>query len=84
MRVFGYEAYVHVFKELYKLDPKSKKCIFMGYGTSDEMGYRLWDPKSHKIIRSHDVFFNEKKMHKMPIRDVEMQESISRCQYTCT
>ena len=36
------------------------------------MGYRLWDPKSHKIIRSHDVVFNEKKMHKTPIKDVEM------------
>ena len=45
----------------------------MGYGTSSEMGYRLWDPKSHKIIRSHDVIVNEKKMHKTPIKDVEMR-----------
>lgn len=64
LRVFGYETYVHVPKELRKkLDLKSKKCIFMGYGTSGEMGYCLWDLESHKIIKSHDVIFNEKKMH---------------------
>ena len=56
-----------------KLDHKSKKCIFMGYGTSGEMGSCLWDPKSHKIIRSHDVIFNEKKMHKTRIKDVVMR-----------
>ena len=34
------EAYVHVPKEIRKkLDPESKICIFMGYGTSSEMGY---------------------------------------------
>ena len=34
LRVFGCEAYVHVPKEkCSKLDPKSKKCIFLGYGT---------------------------------------------------
>lgn len=45
LRVFGCEAYVHMPKEKHsKLDPKSKKCIFLGYGSSGEMGYRLWDP----------------------------------------
>ena len=47
-----------------KLEPKSRKCIFMGYGESGEMGYRLWDPEARKIVRSSDVIFNEKKMHK--------------------
>ena len=44
----------------------------MGYGESGEMGYRLWDPETKKIIRSHDVVFNEKKIHKTPIKHVEM------------
>ncbi|GKG15388.1 hypothetical protein Tco_0357711, partial [Tanacetum coccineum] len=30
----------------------------IGYG-SDEMGYRFWDSKSHKVVRSRDVTFNE-------------------------
>ena len=33
LRVFGYEAYCHIPKEFCdKLAPKSKKCIFLGYG----------------------------------------------------
>ena len=44
LHVFGYEAYVHVPREkCSKLEPKSRKCIFMGYGESGKMGYRLWD-----------------------------------------
>ena len=36
------------------------------------MGYHLRDREGKKIIRSHDVIFNEKKMHKTPIKHVEM------------
>ena len=65
-------------KELRKnLDPKSKKCLFLGYGESGEMGYHLWDPEGKKIICNHDVVFNEKKMHKTPTRDFEI------CRVTC-
>ena len=40
LRVFGYEAYSHIPKEFWnKLEPKSRKCIFLGYGESREMGY---------------------------------------------
>ena len=76
LRVFGCKAYAHVPKELrHKLDPKSHKCIFVGYGAGygadGEMGYRLWHPKSCNIIRSSDVIFNESKMHKHPLREIE-------------
>ena len=75
LRVFGCEAYAHVPKELrQKLDPKSQKCIFIGYGTEGEMGYRLWNPESHKVIRSSHVIFNESKMHKKPIKEIEFRK----------
>ena len=74
LRVFGCEAYVHVPREkCSKLKPKSRKCIFMGYGESGKMGYRLWDPEARKIVRSSDVIFNEKKMHKQ-FREVETRK----------
>ncbi|KAE8720675.1 V-type proton ATPase subunit G3 [Hibiscus syriacus] len=41
-----------------KLDAKSNKCAFVGYG-GDEFGYRFWDYENQKIIRSRDVIFNE-------------------------
>ena len=60
IQVFGCEAYVHVPKEKRKkLDPKSQKGIFLGYG-EDQFGFRIWDPVGKKIIRSRDVVFNEK------------------------
>ena len=63
LRVFGCEAYCHIPKEnRNKLQPKSKKCVFLGYGESGKMGFRLWDPEAQRIVRSHSVFFDENKM----------------------
>ena len=36
------------------------------------MGFRLWDLEARKIVRNNDVFFNEEKMHKKPIKTVEI------------
>ena len=62
-----------------KLAPKSKKCIFLGYGDSSEMGYWLWEPKGKRIMHINDVYFNEEKFHKkltlvIQIRRVIFQE----------
>lgn len=35
-----------------------------GYGLSSEMGFCLWDLEAIKVVCSHDVVFNEEKMHK--------------------
>ncbi|RDY09301.1 hypothetical protein CR513_06327, partial [Mucuna pruriens] len=44
LRVFGCKAFVHVPKdERFKLDMKTRQCIFIGYG--------------HDMITSHDVQF---------------------------
>ena len=40
------------------------------------MGYKLWDPKAMKIVRSNDVFFNEDKMHKKHVTIVEIYRVI--------
>ena len=42
LRVFGCMAYIHILKdERSKLDEKSKKCVFVGYGLY-EFGYQLF------------------------------------------
>lgn len=46
-----------------KLDVKSLKCTFIGYG-GDEFGYRCWDDQNKKIIRSRDVVFNGNVLYK--------------------
>ena len=64
LRVFGCISYVHIDSaERSKLDAKSNKCVFVGYG-GDEFGYRFWDYENRKIIRSRDVIFNEIVMYK--------------------
>ncbi|BBH04062.1 Toll-Interleukin-Resistance domain family protein [Prunus dulcis] len=64
LKVFGCVAYVHISDQgRNKLDPKSKKCTFIGYG-EDEFGYRIWDNENKKVIRSRDVIFNERMMYK--------------------
>ena len=71
LRTFGCEAYAHVPKELCaKLDPKSCKCIFIGYGMDGQFGYCLRDPESQTMIHSSDVVFNDTKMHKHPEKEV--------------
>lgn len=60
LNTFGSEAFVHINKEnRTKLEGKSKKCTFIGYGVND-FGYHFYDYEKHKIVRSRDVIFNEK------------------------
>ena len=59
LKVFGCKAFIHVPKEQrLKLDSKSTPCIFVGYGDA-KFGYKLWDSKEKKMIRSRDVVFHE-------------------------
>jgi hypothetical protein len=52
LKVFGCVSYVLIDSDARsKLDPKSIKCSFIGYGT-DEFAYRFWDYQNRKIVRS--------------------------------
>nr|GEX06432.1 retrovirus-related Pol polyprotein from transposon TNT 1-94 [Tanacetum cinerariifolium] len=63
LRVFGCDSYVKVRDVARdKLDAKSVKCIFICYGLN-EMGYHFWDSKSHKVVRSRDVTFNDDSLY---------------------
>ncbi|KAI5393803.1 hypothetical protein KIW84_060784 [Lathyrus oleraceus] len=64
LHVVGCSVYVvYNFQERTKLDPKSMKCIFLGY-VDGVKGYRLWDPTSHKVIVSGDVIFAENELQR--------------------
>ncbi len=59
LRVFGCVAYVHIPKvERRKLDPKSIRCIFIGY-CETRKAYRFWDPATKTVKVSRDVTFDE-------------------------
>ena len=55
LKTLGCEAFAHIDAENgTDVEAKSKKCVFFGNGI-DEFGYRLWNFKNHKIVRSRDV-----------------------------
>lgn len=57
--MFGCLMYLmYNFQERTKLDPKSKKCIFLGYANN----VKLWDPIVLKVIIRRDVAFVENKL----------------------
>eukprot|EP00253_Pinus_taeda_P001426 PITA_01426 len=57
--VFGSEAWAHIPNEKHKtLEPKSEKCIFVGY-SEDVKGYRLILLKIKNVIIRRDVKFAE-------------------------
>jgi hypothetical protein len=57
--VFGSIAWAHIPDEKRKaLQPKSEKCIFVGY-SEDVKGYRVLQPHCNEIIIRRDVKFDE-------------------------
>ncbi|KAL0295740.1 UNVERIFIED_CONTAM: Retrovirus-related Pol polyprotein from transposon TNT 1-94 [Sesamum angustifolium] len=61
LRIFGCSAFVlQNLQNGDKLDPRAKKCIFIGYHDGVK-GYRLWlrSQPGYKFIVSRDVTFNE-------------------------
>ena len=60
LRDFGCIAYAHVHTEKRrKIDDKGVKCILIGY-CEETKGYRLYNPRTEKLMISRDVFFDEK------------------------
>ncbi|KAE8716517.1 hypothetical protein F3Y22_tig00110114pilonHSYRG00185 [Hibiscus syriacus] len=69
LHVFGSILYVmYNSQEISKLDPKSKKCKFLGY-VDGVKGYRLWDLTVRKVVISRDVIFIEDKLQRKEDND---------------
>ena len=64
LKVFGCSVFVHKPKVTSKLDPKSDKCVFIGYATGKK-GYKCYNPKTKKIVVSIDVHFLENQKKKI-------------------
>ena len=59
LRIYGSIAWVHVNDETHtKLEPKSRKCIFVGYSTKSK-AYKCYNLATQKIVVSKDVRFEE-------------------------
>ena len=59
LKVVGCTAFVHVNQQnRSKLEPRSLKCIFLGYSSS-QSGYKCYSPQTRKFYNSMDVTFFE-------------------------
>ncbi|KAG6528166.1 hypothetical protein ZIOFF_010316 [Zingiber officinale] len=59
LKVFGSVAYSLIPQaNKNKFDDKSEKCIFIGYSERSK-AYKLYNPKTKKIVISRDVLFDE-------------------------
>ncbi|KAH9323260.1 hypothetical protein KI387_017899, partial [Taxus chinensis] len=73
------EVFVHIDKDdRNKLEDKSKKCSFVGYGEY-EFGFYVWTIKDKKLFQSRDIFFNENVMYKVQLHE---QKEESKKEYT--
>ena len=59
LRVFGCPYFVHIDKQLRrKLDDRAWKGVFAGYAL-DSPTYLGWNPRTHCLVRSRKVKFDE-------------------------
>ena len=69
LKIFGSICFVHTPDNLRrKLDPKSRKAIFVGYLTNTK-GYKVYDLESKNFVRSRNVLFHENKFYSFEIFD---------------
>ena len=75
MKLWGCEAYVRQ-ENSSKLDPRSTKCIFVGF-PKDCLGYYFYIPSENKIFISRKAEFLESKflMDEASRRHMELEEN---------
>uniref|UniRef100_A0A803QI12 Uncharacterized protein n=1 Tax=Cannabis sativa TaxID=3483 RepID=A0A803QI12_CANSA len=75
-KIFGCTAFVHLHSQnRSKLDPKSIKCIFLGY-SSHQKGYKCYSPITRKMYNTMDVtFFENHAYYKSEIQGENAGES---------
>ncbi|RVW73427.1 Retrovirus-related Pol polyprotein from transposon TNT 1-94 [Vitis vinifera] len=79
-KIFGCFVFVHINQQhRSKLDPRSLKCIFLGY-SSNQKGYKCYSPVTRKFYNSMDVTFFETQPY-YPKNDIQGENSTQEYQF---
>jgi hypothetical protein len=82
-KIFGCTAYANIPKaqQLGKYGARAVKTIFLGY-PDDRKGYRLWNPKTKRIVNSRDVKFDERLFSGGVIEETESDRKLDKSKFT--
>ncbi|RVW63053.1 Retrovirus-related Pol polyprotein from transposon TNT 1-94 [Vitis vinifera] len=79
-KIFGCSVFVHINQQnRSKLDPRSLKCIFLGY-SSNQKGYKCYSPVTRKFYNSMNVTFFETQPY-YPKNDIQGENSTQEYQF---
>nr|CAN65095.1 hypothetical protein VITISV_011639 [Vitis vinifera] len=79
-KIFGCSVFVHINQQhRSKLDPRSLKCIFLGY-SSNQKGYKCYSPVTRKFYNLMDVTFFETQPY-YPKNDIQGENSTQEYQF---
>ncbi|RVW82418.1 Retrovirus-related Pol polyprotein from transposon TNT 1-94 [Vitis vinifera] len=80
LKIFGCSVFVHINQQhRSKLDPRSLKCIFLGY-SSNQKGYKCYSPVTRKFHNSMDVTFFETQPY-YPKNNIQGENSTQEYQF---
>ena len=65
LKIIGARSFVHI-KDAKKLEPKSWEEILCGFIEDGALSYRVWKPKTHRVVESKNVTFIETPPHLIP------------------
>ncbi|CAN0475329.1 unnamed protein product, partial [Ascophyllum nodosum] len=58
LKIIGAKAFVHI-QDARKLELKSWERILYGFSEDEALFYRVWNPKSRRVVDSRNVTFIE-------------------------
>ena len=65
LRIFGWNIFAQFREDFsYKLDGKSIKVFFIGYGDEGEIFYMIWLPQFKNVVCSWNIFNQAKTPHR--------------------
>ena len=65
LKIIGARAFVHI-KDAKKLDPKSWEEMLSGFSENEALSYRVWNPKTRRLVESRNVKSIDTPPHLIP------------------
>ena len=65
LKIMGARAFVHI-KNAKKLEPKSWEGMLCGFSEDEALSYRVWNPKTRRVVESRNVMSIETPPHLVP------------------